>query len=195
MLPELVEIRERIMTDTTVRLVRASGKARLSAWFAIGWVFSRVAGWTIEIDQNGKRWRNDVREAGDVALEQTLEELEGEEGTLAVGVSITGDLSADVRTFLGETGTAAEKFLHVRLNLGTGPDAIRSDADITALAHLLRDRIRTALGARPTKVLVFYFGPLAGAAFIGASLNAVASTIQIYEDQNPGYAPSFTFNQ
>jgi hypothetical protein len=194
MLPELVGIRERVMNDTSVRLLRARGKARLSAWFAIGWIFSRVAGWTIEVDQSGTRWRNDAPEAGDVVLEETLEDLAGDKGTLAVGVSITGDLSGDVRTFLTEADVSAEKLLHVRLNLGTGPRAIRSDGDLTALAHLLRDRIRAALGVRPRKVLMFYFGPMAGAAFIGASLNAVASEIQIYEDQNPGYAPSFTFN-
>jgi hypothetical protein len=195
MLPELVGIRERIMGDTPVRFLRARGKARLSAWFAIGWVFSRVAGWTIEVDQNGNRWRDDAEEAEDVALVDDIEDLGGEAGTLAVGVSITGDLSGDVRAFLADSGTSAERLLHVRSGLGSGPAAIRSAGDLTALAHLLRDRMRTALERRPRKVLLFYFGPLAGAAFIGASLNAVAPEIQIFEDQNPGYAPSFTFHQ
>jgi len=44
-------------------------------------------------------------------------------------------------------------------------------------------------------VLLFYFGPLAGAAFIGAMLNAVASEIQIFENQVGTYAPSFTLKQ
>ena len=195
MLPELVGVRQRIMNDTPVRFLRARGKARLSAWFAIGWVFSRVAGWTIEADQAGRRWRNDAPEAADVEVIETIDDLGGEEGTLAVGVSITGDLSGDVAAFLAESGSGAEKFLHVRPNLGTGPAAIRSAGDLTAFAHLLRDRMRTALGRRPRRILLFYFGPLAGAAFIGASLNAVAAEIQIYEDQNPGYAPSFTLRQ
>jgi len=38
-------------------------------------------------------------------------------------------------------------------------------------------------------------GPLAGAAFVGAALNAIAAEVQIYEDQLSGYAPSFTFVQ
>jgi hypothetical protein len=55
--------------------------------------------------------------------------------------------------------------------------------------------MRGALGRRPRRLLLFYFGPLSGAAFIGATLNAVAPEIQVYEDQVPGYAPSFTFVQ
>lgn len=195
MLPELIGVRDRIANDTSVRLLRARGKARLSAWFAIGWVFSHVAGWTIEVEQNGNRWRDDAPEADDITLNETLDDLGGEHGTLAVGVSITGDLSGDVQAFLAESGVSAEKFLHVSSNLGMGPAAIRSASDLTTLAHLLRDRMRTALGRRPKKILLFYFGPLSGAAVIGASLNAVAGEVQIFEDQNPGYSPSFTFQQ
>lgn len=194
MLPELVETRNQIMADTTVRLVRARGKARLSAWFATGWVFSSVAGWKIEVEQNGERWRNDAPESTDVSLVDTLDDLGGDADTLAVGVSITGDLSGDVRAHLAESGNPAAMFLHVQTSLGTGL-VIRSAGDLTAFTHLLRDRVRTALGHRPKRVLLFYFGPFAGAAFIGASLNAVAPEVQVYEDQNPGYAPSFTFIQ
>jgi hypothetical protein len=194
MLPELVGIRDRIMADTSVRLVRARGKARLSAWFATGWIFSSVAGWTLELDQSGKRWRNDAPEASDVTLVDELHDLGGDSTTLAVGVSITGDLSGDVLAYLAQVGNPAAKFLHVRTSLGTGL-VIRDAGDLTALTHALRDRMRTALGKRPERLLLFYFGPLAGAAFIGASLNAVAPAIQVYEDLNPGYAPSFMLKQ
>lgn len=194
MLPELMDARERIARDTSVRLLRARGKARLSAWFAIGWVFSRVAGWTIEVSQNGQRWRNDSAEATDIRLVETIDDLGGDPETLAVGVSLTGDLSGDVRAYLNANANPAGKLLHVTTTLGTGT-TIRSDGDLTALTHQLRDRMRQALGQRPRRVLLFYFGPLAGAAFIGASLNAVGTEIQVFEDQNPGYAPSFTFRQ
>ena len=194
MLQELVGTRDRIMADTRVRLVRARGKARLSAWLATGWIFSGVAGWKIEVEQNDNRWRSDAPESVDVTIVDTLEDLGGDAGTLAVGVSITGDLSGDVRAYLAEIGNPAAKFLHVKLSLGTGL-VIRSAGDLTALTHLLRDRMRSALGHRPKRLLLFYFGPFAGAAFIGSSLNAVAPEIQVYEDQNPGYAPSFTFRQ
>jgi hypothetical protein len=41
------------------------------------------------------------------------------------------------------------------------------------------------------RLLLFYFGPLSGACFLGHQLNAVARQIQIMEDQDPGYAPAF----
>jgi hypothetical protein len=193
MLPEIVKTRESIASDTSCRLLRVRGKARLSAWFAIGWVFSRVAGWTIEVDQNGQRWRNDATPSPDLTLIDQLEERGGEKGVLAVGLSITGDLSSEVRAYLKDAGEPADKLLLVQTNLGLGVTAMRSDGDVTALAQLSRDQIRTVLGERPKRVLLFYFGPLSGAAFIGAQLNAVAEEIQVYEDQLPGYAPSFRF--
>jgi hypothetical protein len=41
------------------------------------------------------------------------------------------------------------------------------------------------------RLLLYYFGPLSGACFIGHQLNAVCRQIQIMEDQQPGYAPAF----
>ena len=192
MLPELIEVRKRAAADSTARLLRARGLARLSAWFAIGYVFSPLAGYAIEVDQNGERWRNDATPAADLALvEDALEARGGDPNTLAVGVSLTGDLGGDVRQALADLGEPAASLLLVSTNRGLGR-TIRDAGDLTALADQLQARMRTALGHRPAKVLLFYFGPLAGAAFIGARLNAVAQTVQIYEDQGPGYAPSFT---
>ncbi len=192
MLPEVFEVRSQIMTDTECRLLRARGKARLSAWFAIGAVFSRVAGWVIEVDQGGHRWRNDEGLSTDVQLLEELEDRGGDPETLAVGISITGDLAGDVRAYLDEIGDPAGKLLLIQTNLGLGFTAVRDAGDLTAIAQLARDRIRTALGKRPRRVLLFYYGPLSGAAFIGSQLNGIAPEIQVYEDQVPGYAPSFT---
>ncbi|HZF11314.1 MAG TPA: hypothetical protein VFE33_21180 [Thermoanaerobaculia bacterium] len=41
------------------------------------------------------------------------------------------------------------------------------------------------------RLLFYYYGPLSGACFLGHQLNAVAREIQVMEDQQPGYAPSF----
>jgi hypothetical protein len=42
-----------------------------------------------------------------------------------------------------------------------------------------------------TRLLLYYFGPLSGACFIGHQLNAICREVQIMEDQQPGYAPAF----
>jgi hypothetical protein len=191
MMPELVTVRAAMSSDNTVRLLRVKGQARLSAWFAIGAVFSRVAGWTLEVDQRGARWRNDVPPANDIHLVATHEDLSGDPNTLAVGVSVTGDLSADVRTYLAESGNPAGHLLLLSLDRPRDFTALRDAADATALSELVRASIRSALGHRAKRVLLFYFGPLSGAAFIGAQLNAIAGEVQVFEDQAPGYAPSF----
>lgn len=192
MLPELIEVRKRAATDSASRLLRARGLARLSAWFAIGYVFSPLAGYKIEVEQNDERWRNDAAPSDDLALaEEPIEDRGGDPDVLAVGVSLTGDLAGDVRKYLAEVGEPAGKLLLVSTNRGLGR-TLRNAGDVTALADQLQKRIRTVLGHRPKRVHLFYFGPLAGAAFIGARLNAIAQVVQIYEDQNPGYTPSFT---
>ena len=192
MLPDLREIKRRIMADTGTRLLRVRGNARLSAWFGVGFVFPRVGGFTIEVDQNGARWRNDAPESSDLHLvEEPIEDLPGDPDTLAVGVSLTASLAGDVRAYLQEAGNPGGKLLLVTTNRGLGR-TIQSDGDLAALAQQLQTRMRSALGRRPKRVLLFYLGPLSGAAFIGANLNAVAPEIQLFEDQNPGYAPSFT---
>ena len=91
-------------------------------------------------------------------------------------------------------GEPAGRLVLVQLSSGLG-QVVRDAADPVRLADRLREVIRTAAGGTPKRVLLFYFGPLAGAAFIGAMLNAVASEIQIFENQVGTYAPSFTLKQ
>jgi hypothetical protein len=192
MLPGLIDTRAKISRDTGCRLLRVRGKARLSAWFAIGHVFSPVAGWTLEVEQGGNRWRNDTPIAEDIAaVVQPLEVRGVDSETLAVGVSVTGDLSGDVRAYLAKSGEPAGTLLLIGINRTMDRAALRSAADATALASHVRAAIRDALGRRARRVLLFYFGPLAGAAFLGAALNAVAGEVLLFEDQEPGYAPSF----
>jgi hypothetical protein len=192
MLPDLVRVRNEIMAMGSVRLVRVAGKARLSAWFAIGWTFPRVGNWTLEVDQGGQWWRNTAPAANDLEIKTELEERAGDKDTIAVGISLTGDLATDVRGCLERAGNPAGRLLLIQTSLGLGT-TIRGPGDLVWLADQIKPEIRAAMGgSRPKRLLVFYFGPLAGAAFIGASLNAAAGEIQIFEDTDGSYEPSFT---
>jgi hypothetical protein len=194
MLPELARTRDEILAATTTRLLRIAGKARLSIWFAAGWTFQRPAGWTLEIDQNGTWWRNDTAAATDIDLVTAQEVRGGEPDAIAVGVSVMNDLSGDVRNYLEAAGDPARKLLLVQLSSGIGP-VMRDAGDAVRLADRLREVIRAAAAGTPKRVLLFYSGPLAGAAFIGARLNAVAPEIQIFEHTVGSYSPSFTLTQ
>lgn len=199
LLPELQSLAGRVGNETDCRLVRARGLARLSAWFAFGHTFSSVARYTIEVDQNGRLWRTDAKSTPDlqVAASNADEDLSGEvfDGrgrTVAIGLSVSGSLEEDVRRYLGERQEEVAALLLLRPNRELGRECLRDAGDVVALADGFKVAARTFVKRwSANRLLLFYFGPLSGACFIGHGLNAVCHEIQIMEDQQPGYAPSF----
>ena len=90
-------------------------------------------------------------------------------------------------------GAAVRRPLAVRpQGLELGKECLRGAGDAVALAAGVK-KLSQAFAKRwgATKLLLYYFGPLSGAAFIGHQFNAVCREIQIMENQQPGYAPSF----
>ena len=192
MLPEIQRLEAELNAHNGPRLIRARGLARLSPWFAFGHTFSEVARYTIEVDQQGKRWRTDATPTGVEALESGREQMaDGDTSSVAVGISVTGALDDDMGAYLEKT-RAASATLFLRPNRGLGRDAFISAGDVVGFAKTAKERMRAFVKEHAaTRLLLFYFGPLSGACFIGHQLNAVAREIQIMEDQQPGYAPSF----
>jgi hypothetical protein len=199
LLPELEALEAQINQETDYRLVRARGLARLSAWFAFGFTFSEVARYTIEVDQVGNHWRTDATGSIDFRLAITSdggsphgEIVDGEGSTVAVGVSITGSLDDDVRAYLAKRTEKVATLLLLRPERELGRECLKSGSDVVALADGVKRLVRAFVKHwRATRLLVFYFGPLSGACFLGHRFNAVCQQIQIMEDQQPGYAPSF----
>ncbi len=196
LLPHLEEVEGRINKETSCRLIRARGQARLSAWFAFGSTFSEVNRYTIEIDQQGQLWRTDATPSPDFSVLSSGpiagEAIDGEGFTVAVGISVTGSLESDVRQHLEQRKEKVASLLLLRPSRELGHDCLRGAGDAVALAiaakSLLRDFVKH-WGA--TRLLLYYYGPLAGACFIGHRLNAVCREVQIMENQQPGYEPSF----
>jgi hypothetical protein len=174
--------------------------ARLSAWFAFGFTFSDVARYTIEVDQQGQLWRTDAHANPDFRLIFTGnngspdgEILDGEGPTVAVGLSVTGSLDNDVRNFLANREEKIASLLLIQPEHGPGRECLRRASDVVARANGVKDSLRAFVKRwNATRLLLFYFGPLSGACFIGHKLNAVCREIQIMEDQQPGYALSFS---
>ena len=199
LLPELQALEAQINKETSCRLVRGRGLARLSAWFAFGFTFSYVARYTIEVDQNGQLWRTDAHASPDFDLIFTNDNgspegeiLDGEGSTVAIGMSVTGSLDSDVRNFLASREDKVASLLLIQPERGLGRECLRNASDVVALADGVKNSVRAFVKKwNATRLLLFYFGPLSGACFIGHRLNAVCREIQIMEDQQPGYAPSF----
>lgn len=199
LLPDLQALEAQINKETSCRLVRARGLARLSAWLAFGFTFSDVARYTIEVDQQGQLWRTDARPNPDFRLIFTSDDgshdgeiLDGEGPTVAVGISVTGSLDNDVRNFLATREDKVASLLLIQPEHGLSRECLRNASDVVALADVVKNSLRAFVKRwNATRFLLFYFGPLSGACFIGHRLNAICREILIMEDQQPGYAPSF----
>src|SRR5262249_11305181 len=95
MLPELRALEAQSSFPPTKRLIRARGLSRLPAWFAFGQVFCDVAGYTIEMDQQGQLWQSDAQPSADFALTGNGpdgETIDGDGETVAVAVSVGADI-------------------------------------------------------------------------------------------------------
>ncbi len=198
LLPAVRRLEAKINDETECRLVHARGLARLSAWFTFGFTFSDVARYTIEVDQNSELWRTDAAPSDDfrVVIDDNAstdgEPIDGYSKTVAVGVSVTGPLNEDVRKYLSGRKEKVAALLLLRPERELGRGCLRDDGDAVALADGVKALTRNFVkkwGAE--KLLLFYFGPLSGACFIGHRFNAVCREIQLMEDQQPGYSPSF----
>jgi hypothetical protein len=199
LLPELRGVLADVRKTTSCRLVRARGLARPSAWFAFGYTFSEVAGFTVEVEQQDEHWRTDVSPSADFRILISSAggpygEPTGSTGTtVACGVSVTGSLEDDVRKHIAshtENRIAALLLLRPQRDLGRG--CLTDAGDAVALARGVKGLLRPFVKRWcATRVHLYYLGPLSGACFIGDQLNAVCREVQIMEDQQPGYAPTF----
>lgn len=199
LLPQLYDLESQINQQTNCRLVRARGLARLSAWFAFGFAFSDVARYQIEISQNDRLWRTDENPSQDFRVigsngmdVQNGEIVDGIGEIVAVGVSVSGSLDEDVRRFMSNRSEKVAAMLLLGPERELGKECLRNGGDAVALATQFKERTRAFVKRwSAQKLLLFYFGPLSGACFIGHKLNAVCQRIQIMEDQQPGYSPAF----
>ena len=171
------------------------GAARLAPWIALGHAFPEVAGYVLEVDQRGTRWRTDAAATSFRLVETPVDGLEAPTGptdVLAVGLSVTDRVEQDIAAFLAAQPLAG----HLRLfapESGASSSALGSAGDATAFARQAQRLVREAVrDTGANRVLLFYCGPSSGACFLGHWLNAVASEVVVMEHAQPGYAPTFT---
>jgi hypothetical protein len=181
----------RINREAAARLLRLRGFSRLSPWFAVGFTFRETAGWVLESDQYGTRWRTDAP-ASDIGIVVTDEPASGPPTAVAVAVSITGNAKPAVERYLKGAGDPVCRLVCVSVETA-GRDAIRGAGDLTAIADAVRNAVLT-LDDRPDDVLLFYWGPAAGAVFIGHGLNGIAPKIHLFEEEFGTYIPSITLS-
>lgn len=191
LLPELRARARRIEQETPARLLRVRGLSRLSPWFAVGFTFRETTGWEIEAQQGRSLWRTDAPASNHEPVVHS-EDLAGDHRTVALSIGVTGDPTEHVRYYLEASGNPAGRLIAVQTPR-KGREAIRSAGDLVRLADVVKAQLQR-LVPRAKRVLLFYWGPLSGAVFIGHALNAVAGEIQLHEEKNGEYFPSFTLH-
>jgi len=197
LMPELIALEQRVNTETATRFIRVRGKSRLSAWTAFGFVFSGVNGYVLEVEQNGMRWLSSAAPSSGFDLASNGpdgERCSGEGDTVAVGISVSGSLDEQVRRDVQRRGNVrALLLLRPERELGAG--CLRDASDATGLAGACKRLMRDfAARHHARRMLLYYFGPLAGASFIGHQLNAVCPQVQLMEHLGASgfdYSPSF----
>lgn len=174
---ELRDTKEWIIRHRNTQHIRLEGRCRLSVAFAIGYVFSEVAGFTIEMEHQNKIWLTSYYPADDVPdYPLSVEFQEGTGDRLVVAIGITPiNIGKAVKTYLER-----ENLCDLPILCLSSSQRILSDQ-----ANLVVDKIKSHIlntvyecGAK--HVDLFYAGPATIALFLGHRWNPIHS-VQCYE--------------
>ena len=187
--PELQHAAAAVRADTH-RTVLVAGDYRLSTGMLAGTELADVAKFRVVVPTRDGEWSS----AGDrepIELSSTETDIaQGED--LAIGLSITGDLSDDVIDYIRAAGLRVGRFVNLSPSTGTGPEALQSAAHARGWARAAFDELRQLTRQHSGRLHLFIYGPLGGAVLLGNLWNRMPET-QLYDDLGPGrgYAPTF----
>ena len=191
LLPQLKALREKIQNERTERLIRFRGKCPLSSGIALGAAFPAVGGWIFEIPQPPAKeaWRSDAAPTNPYELHVEL--IDGGGVDLVLGLNIRGDGREDIRRYIDGTGEPPKLFAFVAAT-SPGSQSIAGAEEACAFARVVREHLGQLLKTHSMRrTRLFFYGPFALAVFLGQQLTSVGE-LQLFEYQDPGYAPSCT---
>lgn len=178
-----------IQDHRDVQRVRVDGARRLTPAIAIGFVFSAVAGFAIDLMYRDDIWPTDAYETPETPaylldIHGSYEQVRG--NRLVVAVGILCNISEEVTADLPRLGLDGLPALHIR-----GAQGIQSPQQLNRIVREMKGHILRALrntGAR--QIDLFLAGPTPLAVALGHRLNATGS-IQCYEQLKSGeYIPT-----
>jgi hypothetical protein len=191
LIPQLEAVKKEILKERKERLIQFRGKCALSSGVALGTVFPTVGGWVFEIPQPPAKvdWRSDALPTD--PYDVTVEEVEGsQEGTdIVLGLNIRGDGRQEVVKYIESIGSVPKRYVFASPQ-SLGSQSIRGAGDAVAFARAVREHVGTLLKKYDLrKTRLFFYGPFALAVFLGQQLTSVGE-VQLFEYQDPGYAPT-----
>ena len=171
--------------------VLVRGYMRLPTWFAVGVELSKSAGFQVASFQGQSPWSSEGN-LSDIAIEHIVTDL-GVGESLAIGIALAFDLSADVLIYLRDQDLDVGEYVCLRPVGGTNNQAIRNATDARRWAYEVRDSIRRLVQEyRPSRIHLFLAGPHGAMLLLGHLWDRMPVT-QLYEDLGPtdGYGPSY----
>ena len=191
LIPQLEALKKEISKGRKERLIQFRGKCALSTGVALGAVFPTVAGWAFEIPQPPAKdaWRSDAPATSPYPL--NVEVVEGAQNAkdIVLGLNIKGDGRQDIVKYVESTGNPPRLFAFMSPP-AQGAQSIRGAGDAVAFGQAVREQLGSLLKKYELrKTRIFFYGPFALAVFLGQQLTSVGE-IQLFEYQDPGYAPS-----
>ena len=188
--PELIRVAQQLWSVGGAHVL-VRGSMRLPTWFMAGAVLRKTAGFEVSSVQGINTWSS-IGEPDDVDIECNVHDLEHDED-LAVGIALACDPSADVLSYLRDSGIGA-KYASIRPAGGAGNYAISGAAEARGWALGARDAVRSLVREnRPACIHLFLAGPHAAVLLLGHLWDRMPRT-QLYEylGSTGDYAPSYT---
>lgn len=190
LVPELIALKEKILSERTERVIRLRGKPSLSSGIALGATFPAVGGWVFEIIQPPATapWRSDVGPTRSYQVQSEL--IDGDGKDIVLGVSISGDSRNDVLRYIENSATPPRLAAFMTPRPAPSSQSIGGADEARAFALAVREQLIQLVKTHGTeRTRLFFYGPFALAVFLGQQLTSVGE-IQLFEYQDPGYTPS-----
>ena len=185
--PEL-EVAASAIRQSGERRVRIDGAFRLATAVFAGIVFSDVRG--VQVCVPGRAgdgtWIGDITSDGPrnppTLIESTVEFGFGDE--LAVGLNVSGDLTAAVSRHISEQNLWVDRLVLLSVP-DPARDALAGPEDVRGWAEAVTSRLRglTDLGA--PRLHLFLYAPRTAATLLGHKWNRMPTT-QLWDDLGPG---------
>jgi hypothetical protein len=170
--------------------VLVTGSLRLAPGFAVGAALRRVTNVDVAWKQGPQLWTSDAN-YDEPARPTVMTHHFGQGDDVAIVIDIATTATADVLTWIRETGAPVRELVTLAPPSGTPKDNAITDAGMAvALAVGIRDEARRLAG-RGAHIHLFLAAPLGLAVLIGHRWNRVGPT-HVYEDLKPGYERAFT---
>jgi hypothetical protein len=178
---------EKALKAYCVPRVRVAAAMRLPMWFLVGHAFAEVRQWQLEMQQKDETWATDAPFSGDATVRRMKDETIAATGGLAVGISLTHDVTAELQVHVSEPDVGIGRMIVLGPDGGPGQHAVTSAGWARAWTRAARETAyKAVVDSRAEFVHLYIAAPSGGAMMLGHYWNLMPRTT-IFEHVRPGY--------